>query len=715
MGAHSASVADCLWLPDATMRSIAGVPATKTALFTRLGPERIQRLAETCCSRLKTTAEQNEQMFRARDNYLLQSEDNFDWRKTLGERDSERPTAIFAKQNDSINIIGGFCEYLSAKTVDDLMGSEPYFSILPEGKADKKLAETMQLHSEWRVRKSDFDATLAAAIPAAYALGEQVVKIKYSKKTQFFETRRNVMVDPATGKYVLTADGENIFDDDEIVQPAPEPVMPPPPPMPQQAEGFDPATGEQPPADPDIIAQQQQEQAPDAPPPGPQYPHPAKDPSLDLSPFMDETGQWTYKEAFVAQEKPCGEPLECTALHHRDFLCSNTAVSLEKSDFVAHIYDLRISKAKAQWGLSKDVLDKITDDTHAPKSSLGKPREGTAEAEDEGAQPLHDEDNDPLVQFAECYVPVNVQGHRAKVLVIVAVKSNVPVFADYLANVTPDGVLPFFMIRPFPVRNRAYGRGLFEIYSYAQEFIERQLNYIAYRNRHHANPIRLIRRDMLTNIAEGQDIPVTPDTGLDLAKNADPKQAITFVEYPDLDSRTWELMQLMMQVVQLRSGITSAAQGGVESLPQNSTATGIEAILSSGNTIHRLPVRHVRKQIEGALTYCLKLIYTYFDADETFTYLEGENIREITLAAEKIQDIHFDIRLTMTRFRQKEQRESAKEAIMAVNEYLNNTREEDKPEVRALYVDILKSLGIQDADRIIRAPLPPQPQAPPPL
>jgi hypothetical protein len=64
----------------------------------------------------------------------------------------------------------------------------------------------------------------------------------------------------------------------------------------------------------------------------------------------------------------------------------------------------------------------------------------------------------------------------------------------------------------------------------------------------------LRRRDMLTNIAEGQDIPVTPDTGLDLAKNADPKQAITFVEYPDLDSRTWELMQLMMQVVQLRSG-----------------------------------------------------------------------------------------------------------------------------------------------------------------
>jgi hypothetical protein len=645
-------------------------------------------------------------MLRARDNYLLQSEDNFDWRKTLGERDSERPTAIFAKQNDSINIIGGFAEYLSAKTVDDLMGSEPYFSLLPEGRADKKLSEAMQLHSEWRIRKSDFDPVIAAAIPAAYAIGEQVVKIKYSKRVEFYEEKKNCLIDPATGQYVLTADGENIYDTDEIVFTDPQPVDEPEQQMGEMPQ--DEAEAEQP-AIPDAPIDEVDPNAP------PEYPHPKKDPTTDLSPYASKTGEWTYREAFVEQERPYGEPLECTALHHRDFVCANTAVSIEKSEFVAHVYDLRLSKAKTLWKFDKETLDKLRDDTHAAKSAMGKPREGTMEATDEAETPLHEEDADPLVQFAECYVPVNVKGRTAKAIVIVAVKAECPVFVDYLSNVTPDGKLPFFVIRPFPVRNRWYGRGLFEIYSYAQEFIERQLNYIAYRNRHHANPIRLIRRDMLKNVEEGQDIPVAPDTGLELEKNADPSQAITFIEYPDLDSRTWELMQLMMQVVQLRSGITSAAQGGVDSLPQNSTATGIEAILNSGNTMHRLPIRHVRKQLESALLYCLKLIYTYYDEDETFTYLEGQNVREITLAADNIRNLSFDIRLTMTRFRQKEQRESAKEAIMAVDQYLNNTQEQDKPEVRALYVDILKSLGIQDAERIIRPPLPPMPEAPPPL
>lgn len=262
------------------------------------------------------------------------------------------------------------------------------------------------------------------------------------------------------------------------------------------------------------------------------------------------------------------------------------------------------------------------------------------------------------------------------------------------------------MVRAFPKKNRIYGRGFYEIYSYAQEFIERHLNYVAYKNRHHANPTRIVKRDLIKNIQDGDDIPVSPDQTIEIEKNADPKDAISFLEYPDLDERTWQLMQLMMQFVQLRSGVTSAAQGGVESLPQNSTATGIEAILNSGNVLSRRPIREIRRSLEKALFYALKLIYTNLDEKEAFTYLEGEDAQLLSISKEEIQNLDFNVRMTMTRLRERESRENAQAALAAFMQYLQ-VPEPEKEAARPLFIELLKGFGQPDAERIIRPMLPP--------
>jgi hypothetical protein len=375
-----------------------------------------------------------------------------------------------------------------------------------------------------------------------------------------------------------------------------------------------------------------------------------------------------------------------------------------------------LSQAKAKWKIDRETLELLDKEDGRAKSAANKPEEETEETE-EAYDPASEEDGDPIVQFAECYVRTIVAGRPTRILLIVALAARKAVYAEYLGNVFPKAKLPFFDIRAVPVKNRWYGRGMFELYSYAQEFIERQLNYVAHRNRYHANPIKGIRKDNIENVAEGEDIPLAPDAVIELKQGKSLKETIEFMEFPDLDSRTWDLMQMMMQTVQLRSGVTTAAQGGVEALPQNSTATGINAILNSGNVLSRLPIRHIRRSLEQATFFALKLIYTNLDEQESFTYLEGENAKVLSLTREQVFNLDFDVRLTMNRFRQREQAESAQMAIQTIGQYLM-TPEEEKGPVRQLYVDVMKAFGIDDAERIVRQPLPPPPQGalpPPPL
>lgn len=646
-----------------------------------------------CCNRVTSLVGALSELHRMRDNYLLQMEDQFDYRKTLGEQDTEKPTAIFAKQNDSINIIGGLSEFLSARTIDDLIGSQPFFSLTPEGRNDKDLSKTMQRHAEWRIRRSNIEAAFSEAIATAYGIGETPVKLVYDQKTLYSERPANVLLDPATRKFVVTPAGEYILDTDKIITAETAPVT---------REPQEEATEE------DLIAGIDEEiEAEDTEPKTVMFAE--KAPEFDLSHFAP----FQFVEAYVEDDVPVGEALQAVPLHHRDFLFPPTARSLEDADFVAHLADIPLSVAKRKWNIDAETLALIQSEDKSPKSEVGKAQAESDEAEE--TIPYNEDLEDPIVQFAECYTTTLINGRQVRLLCIVCIKAKTIVYADYLANVTPNGILPFFIVRPFPKKNRLYGRGFFEIYSYAQDFIERHLNYVAYRNRHHANPTRIVKTDLLKNIAEGDEVPVSPDTTLYAEKTADPTQAITFIEYPDLDSRTWDLMQMMMQVVQLRSGVTSAAQGGVESMPQNSTATGIEAILNSGNVLSRRPIREIKRTLEAAMFYAMKLIYSNLNEKEAFTYLEGEEAQLLALTREQIANLDFDIRMTMTRFRERESRENSEKAIGALMQYIP-LPESEKESARPLFVDVVRSYGQQDAERIIRQPLPPPDPAtlPPP-
>lgn len=637
---------------------MATVGEMTTALLSRLSEDQRQRLAKLCCARISTVTGNLENMWKKRDNYLLQAEDKFDYRKTEGEKEPERPTAIFALQNDSLNVVGGMAQFLAARTIDDILGGGSYYQLQPQGRNDPPLARAMQQHSQWRIEKSNLKDVFEEAIELAYAIGEKAVKIIYAPKIQFSEREKNVLVGE-DGKPVILENGKTI-DEDDIVD--------------------DPETGAK------VLK---------------------SDPTFPLPATL------TFEAHYVPEETEAGEPLDAIAIHHRDLVIPTTARSVQESDFVAHLADYPLSVAKRKWNIPPDLIAKITAGQPNGKADSAEKKARDDSDEEEETIPNDEEFADPLVNFAEVYIETMINGRKVKLLCIVSTKTKDLIWGDYLANVTPGGVVPIFVVRPFPVPNRWYGRGMFEIYAYAQEFIERHLNYIAYRNRLHANPIKLIRAKLLKDYVEGEELKAGPDNVFRIDEKAE-GAPITFLEYPDLDSRTWELMQMMIQMLQLRTGVTSASQGGIDSVPQNSTATGIEAILNSGHVLSRRPIASIKKAIKEGTLYAIQLLYSNYNEEEIVTYLEGENAMLLKLSPEQIKGIEYDINLTMTKFREREAKEKAQESIAAFQTYLQ-IPEEEKEAARPMFVEILRGNGMVDADRIIRMPRQPEPPGPAPL
>ncbi len=288
---------------------------------------------------------------------------------------------------------------------------------------------------------------------------------------------------------------------------------------------------------------------------------------------------------------------------------------------------------------------------------------------------------------------------RIKAVIAVGIKEIVAM--DYMANETPKGQHPFFVVRGYKEKNRWYGRGYYETYAKAQEYIDRNLCRIEYRNRFHSNPAKFFDPSQLIEDEEMQDLELRPDQTLRLKPNAKKEDCLSFVEFPDLDERTWDLMQFMIQIVQVRSGVTSAAQGEVSSLPSTATATGIESILQSASTLARLPLNCLKTDIEKALLYAVKLVYSNMDRDEIYTYFEGQKARAATLEAARVKDLDMNVRLMLTRFHQREMVETGEKAAGIMGTYAA-LPELEKQSQRPIYVQIIKGLGFDQADTVVR-------------
>ncbi len=603
---------------------------------------------------------------------------------------------IFAESNLVVPISRRITRQMVARASNYFFGTDPWFAVYPTGKLDRERADKSDQYLKWKTDLAKTKRTLEQGIERAFILGEAVTKTSWKRKQQLYKTTATVLVDGA-GADILGIDGDYIMEQDlwvpQIVQ--------------------DEQTGEE-------IASE-----------------------LFV---LKRDGQTPQPEEMIWQEKLITRRIthyngpEGKVINHLDFLCPLDAEDVQEADTVVHIYDRPVMELADQWKkniaeganaeqqmtATRKAIDLLrTVASHGGQRSTGQSAgSGDNSADKNGSR--NTERSEPTAEIAEFYLRYDADGDGIleDVMLVVDKKSRTPIFYDYVANVTPDGLRPFSVTRVNEVPNRWYGIGAMEMFESSQEIVDLLVNRWNFGNS------RAARVDLWSphNTLEGRS---QPNLDLNWGGTYTPapgKSAKDILESIYLENNTGSILreftEFFMQLMMNESGVQNANDGQVVGLESSKLATGIRNIEKSGQELFSLYIGHLEPGVTEILCKTVKLIFANIDPTEVYRYFEegeegGESSGEIReINAGDLANIEIDIRILLTRFRGEQILESSIRAWETVEKYFDPTKgPEFQERVAPMAIDILKALQIQNAKDIIRPltmPMPGQNPAPMP-
>jgi hypothetical protein len=759
---------------------------SRPALGRRLTAEQYNKLIAAACARRKEviSAQECHEWTTRRERYERISAGDHWYRLSCNGYMGAAPGRpdgsgqIFDRINETLGIIQSVRRFLVARVCKDLFGSRPYFYVQPEGVVDQDLALKLQEHADWKLRLADYTTRMKEAVGIALDLGECPIKTFWEKEIDVSERMATLLTDRKTGEKVLTADGATIEDSDETT-------------------GGDPATDEQ--------------GMPVMDEHGEPLMNPitfAKAPEIQL-----DSAKHEWREQLVEERTVLYQGLNIAACHWRDVHWPINAPSLAKADFVSHTFDCRWSKLRAQYapnsftgkapgadpaaaepvdeegaedadtahsrgetvpGMDADeassapanaapitdasdaevmeILNSIRSSSRAPKSYESLPRPGEAEV-------LGGEVDDPIIQVCEVSYDYDCfeDGIVRRLWLVLLPDFDQCLYADFRANSSPRAAKPIHLVTVNQVKHRAYGKGLHETYEKMANVADGLLCSILYKNKINSDPTKIWNPDRTNEGAANPTLVIEPGRTYSIKGSQwGPKDILACVEIPDLDDRTWKLMELFMQLIQVDSGVTNANQGDMTDLPSNTTATGVNSMLESSSVLHQYVLEEIRDSLTPHLAYAIELIYKMQDRNETFEYLEQDESRSIGTGngpavagetsepgptgptsptsptsptasrktieaimelsdAKKLNGLAMKVEFLLTRAKRQEQREAAMAAIPIGVQY-GTLSPKDQSRMRDCFVQLFRALGFDEPEDFFPVPdlHTPPPQPPPP-
>ncbi|MCX6966685.1 MAG: hypothetical protein NTZ46_02715 [Verrucomicrobia bacterium] len=634
----------------------------KTALT--LTEDQLQRMVRYVRNRIEGIDE-------ARNSGWLADRERFDreWDDDFSHREWEN--AVFAKSNESLNMIGSGVDYIRSRMIEEIFGGKPWFAAdprQPDGN-DPLLAEQVGRHLRWKLGPDqiDFEAVSAELVTQACKLGECVAKLFYKTEEERFERIASILWDTQTNGPVLTPDGEFVFEEgplDVLAQ--------------ALAASLD-LVAEWHPGEPGEVV------SPEALPPG-----------------------LCWKEQIVSERKLRSAGAKAVPLHPKEFYCPLHAPSIPEADFVAHLTSMRLSELCGHLGVSLDAAASENDraDGYLKRALLQIRATAGAEPKPDSEQPRAGEgeelpvaDADPEFRMLEAYFRFDARGDGCpcRVFLMVAYDYDVPIFWDYIANVTPDGKYPFEAVVVNKEPHRWYGKSWFKKYERFQHLIDKLTNQILYRNDLAANPVKFRRKEAVVQWQDDQPFEIGPDKVFDLNDGYTAEDALQTARIPELDEQTKFLLEMVIANWRMRAGVATATQGTFGGLPSERTATGITQVAATGRTMFQPQLMEVKRGLEAVLRQVVEYQYAYLDADETFTYREGDERRLGLLSRESVRDLEFNVELTLTLSKQDQNLEASKLAVDFFGQFLA-VPDAFKPVAAPLFTTVYKNLQIDHAD-----------------
>ncbi len=580
---------------------------------------------------------------------------------------------IFAKSNLVVPLARRITRQMTARAVNYFFGTDPWFSAYPVGERDRELAGKADRYARWKMDQAKLKRALELAVERAFVLGEAVVKTSWARREQLYRRQAAVLVDEA-GEPVTAADGDYIHEHDEWV--------------PQVVE--------------------------DATRPG----------SLLRGgvPVLKRDGRTPRPKVLRFVEKTVPRRIrhysgpEAQVVNYGDFLCPQTARSIQEADCVVHLYDMPVMELADQWRRDAESAG-AEEDAVATRRAIGLIR-GMANAgslpgsQQDAAKPGEDEGgmtrpSAPVASIAEFHLRYDADGDgmMEEIMLVLDRNTGMPVFYDYEANVTPDGLRPFSAVRVNEVPGRWYGIGAMEMFETTQRFVDLTVN------RWNFAQSNAARVDFWSphNTLEGRQ---NPHLALNWGGTYTPapgKTARDCLESVYLESHKGpELrahMEFFMQMAMNESGVQHANDAQAAGFDSAKLATGIRNIEKSGQEMFSLYLGHLEPGLAEALEKMTKLLMANLDETEVHRFFEekegGQGAEELLeIRPEEIAGMDLDVRILLTRYRGEQTLESSTTAAGLVAQYYAQPYEIQQ-RTTLLFRDMLKALQVPFGDRII--------------
>lgn len=660
----------------------------------KIGPDRLKELTEECCTRLKNFRSQMGCDYQAMNGGVSPIGTPNTW---LGIRQRAREEyrgefshrrllgGTFKLSWWSMNVPGRFVGELSSKFSDDLVGTDPFFAVMPDNIDDPDKAE-LSKQVERKVQKdvssSNVSATITQAIEDALCEGERCVQLSWKVDKTEYPGSATVLVDK-DGEPIKTPTDDYIYQYDDVLD-----VI-------VDAKGNFVSS---------LTAALQNETATMGPDGTPQLPQGTFLQSrLEREPafVMPQNPEWklfddliltiTHKKGLVAD-----------VILAEDFIWDIYCTRLEDSTLMARCYDAPLKELENTYPGS-EYEKKLRLVAGSAKSHAGQPIYGNGEQQRITA-------DDPVMNIHETYWRGRVNKDDKEdswLFLVLDMINQVPLFCEYLGNMRMKRP-PFKLIRGFrAVSTRAYGMGIYQMLEDKALAIDLFFNRLCLKSSK-SGSVTWYNPNAFLETKDGADLTIGDEKVYRLQRQSDVEftennPPVARVNLNEVDEYSREVMEDLIQDCQLVMGITSAADGSTADLNSTKTATGIRNLERTGNTVQKKPENMIAADVSDFMAMVVDMDLENMDPQEAEWTLHEDKLA--TLNRDEIRMLPRDVRMLLTKGESSEGIEVAQQILATLKEYYGYPPSLQK-QLRPAFIQILKDLNRADADEILHDPTP---------
>ena len=611
---------------------------------------------------------------------------------------------IYAETNIHLPITTRIVGQQIARANKNFFGTSPFFAIAGLSGDSDLLAADVDAYAHHQLDTlGGIAASLENAVELAFIQGETVVKTRRHKLTSYFESQREVLIGD-DGQPLVGQHGDYIYKTDLFV--------------PSQVPVIDPAT-QQPQLD--------------------ESGQPVMQPGPDMVLKRDMTTPQPAVMNFVSMKldltKVLEDKIEARPIYYLDFLCPLSATDIQSADITIHCYNSPvISMAdrflRDEWKdmSPTDQIERVSRLVDAVQTGSNESRQALADRDrpeqgEVNRQSTGRDRNEPVVGLAECWLWFDVFGDGVlrSLMVLMDQDGKIPIYYDYVANLTPDGLRPLDVVRINPVTGRWHGQGNVERFYSLQDQADLLINRAMFAESRGAR-VDFFNRNCVVEGRSNPNLELNWGGTYTLEEGKTAADALSSVYLTNNKSANLkDLLETVLQTIQAMSAVSNVNDGAMAGLDTAKLATGIRNLEASGEELFHQYISQLRPCLEAILRRALKtLLKTVAESDEEKNkltkFFDRGSQRMVEIDPMRLTDLDLQIALTLTTYDRQSRVQSSTLAYNMLMQYLQAVGapiEVIEQRAGKLVAENLSALQVKNASDLT-APIPPELRMPPP-